>query len=96
MKIKQLFRRGTIRDDAVSGVVLGVESVPDSLASGLLAGVNPIFGLYGAMWGTFTGPGVASQPDRPGPCLGVHRAGPARRGVGELPTARRRARRRIT
>lgn len=55
MKIKQLFRRGTIRDDAVSGVVLGVESVPDSLASGLLAGVNPIFGLYGAMWGTFTG-----------------------------------------
>ena len=24
-------------------------------AQGLLAGVNPVFGLYGAMWGTFTG-----------------------------------------
>ena len=50
-----MFRRDTIGSDAVSGVVLGVESVPDSLASGLLAGVNPVFGLYGAMWGTFTG-----------------------------------------
>ena len=55
MKIKRLSRRDTIGSDAVSGVVLGVESVPDSLASGLLAGVNPVFGLYGAMWGTFTG-----------------------------------------
>ena len=55
MKVKRLFRRETIGSDAVSGVVLGVESVPDSLASGLLAGVNPVFGLYGAMWGTFTG-----------------------------------------
>ena len=55
MNLKRLFRRDTFVDDAVSGVVLGVESVPDSLASGLLAGVNPVFGLYGAMWGTFTG-----------------------------------------
>ena len=55
MNLRRLFRRGTLKDDAVSGLVLGVESVPDSLASGLLAGVNPIFGLYGAMWGTFTG-----------------------------------------
>jgi len=55
VNLRRLFRRGTLKDDAVSGLVLGVESVPDSLASGLLAGVNPIFGLYGAMWGTFTG-----------------------------------------
>ncbi len=55
MNLRKLFRRDTLGKDAVSGVVLGVESVPDSLASGLLAGVNPIFGLYGAMWGTFTG-----------------------------------------
>ena len=55
VNFKRLFRRDTFVDDAVSGVVLGVESVPDSLASGLLAGVNPVFGLYGAMWGTFTG-----------------------------------------
>ena len=55
MNLRKLFRRDTVGKDAVSGLVLGVESVPDSLASGLLAGVNPIFGLYGAMWGTFTG-----------------------------------------
>jgi len=55
VNLRRLFRRDTLRDDAVSGLVLGVESVPDSLASGLLAGVNPIFGLYGAMWGTFAG-----------------------------------------
>jgi SulP family sulfate permease len=39
---RSLFRRATARDDAMSGLVLGVESVPD----GLLAGVNPIAGLY--------------------------------------------------
>ena len=55
VSLRRLFRRDTLKDDAVSGLVLGVESVPDSLASGLLAGVNPVFGLYGAMWGTFTG-----------------------------------------
>ena len=34
------FRRATIRQDAVAGLVLGVQSVPDGLATGLLAGVN--------------------------------------------------------
>lgn len=33
------------------GVVLGVESVPDGLASGLLAGVNPLAGLYAYRFG---------------------------------------------
>ncbi len=50
-----LYSRDTLKDDAVAGVVLGVESVPDGLASGLLAGVNPIFGLYAYMVGTVTG-----------------------------------------
>jgi SulP family sulfate permease len=50
-----LFSRETIRDDAVAGLVLGVESVPDGLAGGLLAGVNPVYGLYAYMVGTFTG-----------------------------------------
>ncbi len=53
--IRSLFNRDTIKEDAVAGVVLGVESVPDGLAGGLLAGVNPIFGLYAYMYGTFTG-----------------------------------------
>lgn len=50
-----LFNRETVKDDAVAGLVLGVESVPDGLAGGLLAGVNPIFGLYAYMTGTITG-----------------------------------------
>jgi SulP family sulfate permease len=48
---RALFRRRTLRDDAMGGLVLGVESVPDGLASGLLAGVNPVAGLYAYMFG---------------------------------------------
>jgi len=55
-----LFNKKTLKEDAVAGVVLGVESVPDGLAGGLLAGVNPIFGLYGYMFGTFAG-GLATS-----------------------------------
>lgn len=50
-----LFSRKSLRDDTVAGVVLGVESVPDGLAAGLLAGVNPVFGLYSYMVGVFAG-----------------------------------------
>lgn len=39
----------------MAGVVLGVQSVPDGLATGLLAGVNPLAGLYGYMVGTLGG-----------------------------------------
>ena len=35
--------------------MLGVESVPDGLATGLLAGVNPLAGLNGYMVGTVAG-----------------------------------------
>ena len=35
----------------MAGLVLGVESVPDGLASGLLAGVNPVAGLYAYLFG---------------------------------------------
>ena len=38
--------------DAVAGLTLSIPSIPDSMASGLLAGVNPVFGLYGLMIGT--------------------------------------------
>ncbi|CAE7528147.1 SULTR4, partial [Symbiodinium sp. KB8] len=48
---KRWFRRDTLKDDGMAGLVLGVESVPDGLASGLLAGVNPVFGLYGYLYG---------------------------------------------
>lgn len=41
--------------------MLGVESVPDGLAAGLLAGVNPVFGLYGYMVGTLAGAATTSS-----------------------------------
>jgi SulP family sulfate permease len=40
-----------VRDDLTAGLVLGVESVPDGLASGVLAGVNPLAALYGYLFG---------------------------------------------
>ncbi len=45
------FTRKTLRKDAVAGLILGVEAVPDGLAAGLLAGVNPLAGLYGYLFG---------------------------------------------
>ena len=48
-------RRAALRDDAIAGLVLGVESVPDGLAAGLLAAVNPLSGLYAYMFGTLSG-----------------------------------------
>jgi sulfate permease, SulP family len=41
--------------DTVAGLVLGVQSVPDGLATGLLAGINPLSGLYGYLVGTAGG-----------------------------------------
>lgn len=56
MKLPRLgLQRETLGEDAVAGVVLGVQSVPDGLAGGLLASVNPVYGLYAYMVGTFTG-----------------------------------------
>jgi SulP family sulfate permease len=52
---RSLARRSTVREDATAGVVLGVESVPDGLASGLLAGVNPLFGLHAYLYGMVGG-----------------------------------------
>jgi SulP family sulfate permease len=54
-------RRQTLRQDAVAGLVLGVQSVPDGLATGLLAGVSPLSGLYAYMVGTITGALVTSS-----------------------------------
>jgi SulP family sulfate permease len=49
------WRRRDVSDDARAAMVLGVESVPDGLASGLLAGVNPVAGLYAYMFGAASG-----------------------------------------
>jgi SulP family sulfate permease len=47
--------RRTIAKDLRAGIVLGVESVPDGLAAGLLAGVNPLYGLNAYIVGTLFG-----------------------------------------
>ncbi|MDN5766966.1 MAG: STAS domain-containing protein [Humibacillus sp.] len=52
---RSLVPRSTLKEDGVAGLVLGVESVPDGLASGLLAGVNPVFGLYAGLFGMVGG-----------------------------------------
>jgi len=55
VKIRVGTRRETLGKDAVAGLVLGVESVPDGLAAGLLAGVSPLAGLYAYLFGTIGG-----------------------------------------
>ncbi|MFN8631816.1 MAG: SulP family inorganic anion transporter [Chloroflexota bacterium] len=53
--MKLPIRRDVLREDAVAGLVLGLQSVPDGLATGLLTGVSPLAGLYGYMVGTLAG-----------------------------------------
>ena len=57
----QLPSRQTLRKDATAGLVLGVQSVPDGLATGILAGVNPLAGLNAYLVGTVTGAVFASS-----------------------------------
>ncbi|MGI9616302.1 MAG: SulP family inorganic anion transporter [Acidimicrobiales bacterium] len=45
------WKKEDVGEDVGAAVVLGVESVPDGLASGILAGVNPVAGLYAYMFG---------------------------------------------
>ncbi|MDZ7597595.1 MAG: SulP family inorganic anion transporter [Desulfobacterales bacterium] len=52
---RQFINRSTIAQDLSAGVVLGIQSVPSGLANGLLALVNPIYGLHAYMMGVFTG-----------------------------------------
>jgi SulP family sulfate permease len=55
IKSRHYFNLQTIREDLSAGLVLGIESIPDGMASGLLAAVNPIYGVYGYMVGVTTG-----------------------------------------
>jgi SulP family sulfate permease len=52
---RNFINKRTIKQDITAGLVLGIESVPDGLAQGLLAMVNPIYGLYAYMTGTLSG-----------------------------------------
>ncbi|KAM9861684.1 SulP family inorganic anion transporter [Leucobacter sp. BZR 635] len=53
--LRRFGSKKTLGSDLKAGLVLGVESVPDGLAAGLLAGVNPLHGLYGYLAGTVGG-----------------------------------------
>ena len=44
--------RKILINDLASGLVMAVVSIPGALANGLLAGVNPVFGLYSVIAGT--------------------------------------------
>lgn len=44
-----------LRQDGVAGLNTAISSVPDGMASGLLAGVNPVYGLYASILGPIAG-----------------------------------------
>jgi SulP family sulfate permease len=52
--------RGTVRKDLVAGFPRAMSSVPDGMAASLLAGVNPVHGLYASVFGPIGG-GLASS-----------------------------------
>jgi SulP family sulfate permease len=52
---RQLPSGAALREDGLAGLNSAVSSVPDGMASGLLAGVNPIYGLYACMVGPIAG-----------------------------------------
>lgn len=52
--------RRTLGRDAIAGVPGAIGSVPDGMASALLVGVNPVFGLYASMAGPIGG-GLAAS-----------------------------------
>ena len=47
--------RKTLAKDAIAGLILGIQSIPAAMAAGVLAGVNPIHGLYAVMLATPVG-----------------------------------------
>lgn len=52
--------RDTVRPDLVAGIPVAVSSVPDGMAASVLAGVNPVQGLYACIFGPVGG-GLATS-----------------------------------
>lgn len=57
---RQLPGGASLREDGIAGLNSALSSVPDGMASGLLAGVNPVYGLYACMVGPVAGSLFAS------------------------------------
>ena len=47
--------RGSAKADAIAGIPGAIGSVPDGMAASVLAGVNPIHGLYASLVGPIAG-----------------------------------------
>lgn len=58
---KSLYNPKTVAMDTIAGLTLGIESIPDAMASALLAAVNPIHGVYAVMLATPIGALFASS-----------------------------------
>jgi len=58
---RNYFNPKTVISDSVAGLTLGIESIPDAMASALLAAVNPIHGVYAVMLSTPVGALFASS-----------------------------------
>jgi SulP family sulfate permease len=52
MKTNPVNTRGSMIADLIAGLTTGVANIPDAMASGVLAGINPVQGLYAIMVGT--------------------------------------------
>jgi SulP family sulfate permease len=73
---KAINNKSTISTDLVAGLTASIPSVPDAMASGVLAGVNPLYGLYGLMIGTpfaalFTGSAFMSVVTTSAMCITI-------------------------
>lgn len=53
--------RATFKEDAIAGLPGAIASVPDGMAAGILAGVNPVHGLYASFAGPIAGGLTASS-----------------------------------
>ena len=51
-KIRSAFNPKNLTSDLIAGTTTALVTIPDGLASAILAGVNPVHGLYGLMVGT--------------------------------------------
>jgi SulP family sulfate permease len=58
---RNYFNPKTVVSDTIAGLTLGIESIPDAMASALLAAVNPIHGVYAVMLATPVGALFASS-----------------------------------
>ena len=45
MMTEEMTKQNTLVPDAIIGLTTGIANIPDAMASTILAGVNPVFGL---------------------------------------------------